>query len=85
MCDWVFYLALVLPSTRQLRSHTSSSTESIASTLLSIQTQNRNLALQIDSAQSSLDKQKIVLQKQFARMEVIVGQLRAGASSLGGL
>jgi len=68
-----------------ITSLTSSSTGSIASTLLSIQTQNRSLALQIDSAQSALDKQKINLQRQFAHMEVIVGQLHAGATSLNNL
>lgn len=68
-----------------LSSITSSSTGAIATTLLSIQSQNRSLAVQVDSAQSALDKEKIVLQQQFAHMEVIVGQLHAGASSLNNL
>jgi flagellar hook-associated protein 2 len=68
-----------------ITSLTSSGSGSIASTLQIVQTQNRDLAVQIDQAQSALARQKLVLQQQFSNMEVIVGQLKAGASSLSGL
>lgn len=49
-----------------------------------IDTQNRNLTTQIDAGQAALDRRKKVLQAQFSKMEVMVAQMRASASSLTG-
>lgn len=55
---------------------------SLAKALTSIETNNQSLATQIESAQSSLDRRKKVLQLQFSKMEVAIAQMRAAAGSL---
>lgn len=57
---------------------------SILSALQVIDTSNRNLSVQINAAQAALNKRKNDLQTQFSRMEVLVAQMRAAASSLTG-
>ena len=55
------------------------------STLLnSIITQNKNLDVQVQSAQSRLDTETKNLKAKFARMESIVGQMRASSAALTG-
>lgn len=56
----------------------------ITSILDSITTQNKNLTTQIATAQSRLDREKEVLKNKFAKMESIVGQMRAAAGALSG-
>lgn len=55
----------------------------INSTLKSITTQNKTLDLQIQSAQSRLDTETKNLKAKFAKMEAVVGQMRAAAGALG--
>jgi flagellar hook-associated protein 2 len=55
---------------------------SLATSLTNITNQNKSLATQIDAGQSALDRRKKVLQAQFAKMEIAIGQLKAAGGSL---
>ena len=59
-------------------------TGTIATSLVSITAQNKNLTAQIATAQSRLDEERANLKKKFAAMEAAVGQMRAAAGSLTG-
>lgn len=65
-----------------LSNYTSYGSGSISVILQNIQKQNESLAIQINSAQATLDRRKVVLQTQFAKMEVAIGQMKSSASSL---
>lgn len=67
-----------------LSAYTTAGTGALATALQSIQTQNKALAVQIANGQSRLDREKTVLQKKFADMEAVVGQMKAAAGSLVG-
>jgi flagellar hook-associated protein 2 len=67
-----------------LASLSSSSSGMLATDLKNIQTNNTALATQISQGQAQLDRQKLVLQKQFSDMEVTVAMLKSSASSLTG-
>lgn len=58
---------------------------SLATALTTITNQNKSLDTQIAAGQSRLDRRKVTLQNQFARMEQAVSQLKSAASSLAGL
>ena len=65
-----------------ISSYTASSGGSLAALLTGIEGQNRTLDTQIAAGQSALDRRKKVLQAQFARMEIAIGQLKAAGGSL---
>jgi len=56
----------------------------VTTLLNSIFTQNKNLDVQVQSAQSRLDTETKNLKAKFARMESIVGQMRASSAALTG-
>jgi flagellar hook-associated protein 2 len=55
---------------------------SLATALTNIQNQNKSLVEQIAAGQSALDQRKKILQAQFAKMETVIGQLKAAGGSL---
>jgi flagellar capping protein FliD len=55
---------------------------SLAVALANMTTQNNYLDAQIAAGQAMLAQRKTALQKQFAQMEVTVGQMKANASTL---
>ena len=55
---------------------------SLATALTNIQNQNKTLVQQIAAGQSALDQRKKILQAQFAKMETVIGQLKAAGGSL---
>lgn len=61
---------------------TASGSGSLATALVNIEAQNRTLTTQIDAGQAALDRRKKILQKQFSRMESIIGQMKAAGGSL---
>lgn len=71
-------------SAKDLISNFTGTNGGISSILSSITAQNKLLGTQIVTAQSRLDQEKDMLKKKFARMEAIVGQMRASAGSLSG-
>jgi flagellar capping protein FliD len=56
----------------------------IDSVLNALTAQNKNLAAQVATGQSRLDRETAALKKKFAQMEAVVGQMKAAASSLTG-
>ena len=69
-------------SANDLLTNFTTSSSGLTSILNSITNQNKNLGSQIVAAQSRLDRETDVLKKKFARMEAIVGQMRASAGAL---
>jgi flagellar hook-associated protein 2 len=63
-------------------SYSATGTGALYTALNNIQSQNKTLGDQIDSAQAALDRRKVVLQAQFSKMEVAVAQMKASAGSL---
>jgi flagellar hook-associated protein 2 len=61
---------------------TASSTGSLATALTNISDQNKSLDNQIAAGQSALDRRKKVLQAQFSKMEIAIGQLKVAGGSL---
>jgi flagellar capping protein FliD len=57
----------------------------ITSILKNVTDQNKNLAKQITSGKSMLDREREVLKNKFAKMEAVVGQMKASAGSLSGM
>ncbi len=73
-------------ATRDLvTSLTATGTGNLSLILASINTQNATLANQISTGQARLDRRKITLQDQFAKLEATVSQLQSAGSSLAGI
>jgi flagellar hook-associated protein 2 len=64
---------------------TATGTGSLSTSLKGIETQNKTLDIQLMSAQSTLDRRKKILQAQFAKMEVAIGQMKAASGQLSSL
>jgi flagellar hook-associated protein 2 len=61
----------------------SSENSSLVKALQGIETQNKNLSVQINAGLAALERRKKILTTQFSKMETLIAQMKAAAGSLG--